>query len=508
MAKQPSERLYRLIHSLSGSEKRYFKLHMQREATRNRKYVELFDLLNKQANFDDTVVQQQLYGHVVEGKKYSELKAYLYDQLLAVLRTFDERNSVEHQLKAQLLSISSLFRRSLFDDCRILIEKTRKPARRFEHLHTLLQLLDWEKKLAYTRTDIPGLAKALPRIEARERELLTQLNAINTLQNLFFELLIGIRKSALRSAEVQARLETLRAHPLLRAPGASGTFRGERLYYRIRGIMAYAANDYPAFYTLSKTLIELLESRPAWLREDLEDYLAALNNFTVASGHLERYDEIETCLSKYATLREVSRDDAFKIFRQRYATQFRLLITQGKFMEAKRALDTHLAHKNSDRIERSGFYFQYFYIYFGNGDYTNALHWLNEWLNLPRSIERRDLQSLARVLNLIVHYEMDNILLLENLIRSTTRFLDRKDAGTAFERTLTVFFRKLLRLPPGAERRKAFATLQVELQRLHTSAAERAMLQLFDIEAWATAQERRQPFAQIVRERFEARLAE
>ena len=49
MAKQPSERLYRLIHSLSGSEKRYFKLHMQREAARNRKYVELFDLLNKQS---------------------------------------------------------------------------------------------------------------------------------------------------------------------------------------------------------------------------------------------------------------------------------------------------------------------------------------------------------------------------------------------------------------------------------------------------------------------------
>ena len=508
MAKQPSERLYRLIHALTGSEKRYFKLHLQREAAANRKYIILFDLLNSQATFDDLAVQRKLYGKVVEGKKYSELKAYLYDQLLAVLRTFDERTSVEHKLKAQLLGIGSLFRRSLFDDCRVLIEKTRKPARRFEHLHTLLQLLDWEKKLAYTRTDIPNLAKVLPRIEARERELLQQLNAINTLQNLFFELLIGIRKSALRSAEVLARLETLKAHPLLQAPDTTGTFRGERLYYRIRGIMAYAANDYSAFYELSKTLIELLEGRPAWLKEDLEDYLAALNNFTVACGHLRRYAEIEECLTKYAALKEVTRDDAYKIFRQRYATRFRLLITQGEFAAARKALDEHFADRNSARIERSGFYFQYFYIYFGSGDYAQALHWLNEWLNLPRSIERRDLQSLARVLNLVVHYEMDNIQLLDSLVRSTVRFLDRKAFPTDYEHTVTTFFRRLLRLPPGAERREAFAGLQTDLQRLRAASSERAMLQLFDLEAWAAAHEQRHTFAEELRIRFVASSAE
>lgn len=508
MAKAPSERLHQLIHSLSGSEKRYFKLHLQRDGRANRKYIDLFDLLNKQAAFDDLAVQRQLYGKVVTTKKYSELKAYLYDHLLAVLRTFDERSSVEHQLKARLLGISSLFRRSLFEDCRILIEKTRKPARRYEHLHTLLQLLDWEKKLAYTRSDITQLAKVLPRIEAREQELLRQLHAINTLQNLFYELLIGIRKQALRSVEVLARLQTLQAHPLLQRAETTATFRGARLFYRIRGIMAYATNDYTAFYELSQQLIDLLESRPAWLKEDLEDYLAALNNFTIAAGHLQRYADIEVCLRKYAKLRAVSRDDAYKIFRQQYTTRFRLLITQGRFEDARRALDQHFADPNSKRIERSGFFFQYFYIYFGNGDYAEALHWLNEWLNLPRSIERQDLQSLARVLNLIVHYEMDNWQLLDNLVRSTTRFLDRKAFPTLFEHTITAFFRQLLRLPPGAERRGAFATLNTTLQSLRETANERAMLRLFDTSAWADAHARRVPFARVVRERAASYLAE
>ena len=508
MAKQPSERLYRLIHALTSSEKRYFKLHLQREAAQNRKYIELFDALNRQASFDDEVIQRRLYGKVVKGKKYSELKAYLYDHLLVVLRTFDERSSVEHQLKAQLLGISSLFRRSLFDDCRVLVEKTRKPARRFEHLHTLLQLLDWEKKLAYTRTDIPWLDRELARIDRRERELLTQLDDINTLQNLFFQLLIGIRKSALRSPEIRAQLTELEAHRLLQAPDATGTFRGERLYYRIRGILAYAANDYAEFYRLNRTLIALLESRPAWLREDLEDYLAALNNFIIACGHLRRYDEIEACLTKYDDLQEVSRDDSYKIFRQQYATRFRLLISQGKFDEGRAALEHHFADPNSERIERSGFYFQYFYLYFGSGDYPQALHWLNEWLNLPRSIERQDLQSLARVLNLVVHYEMDNLFLLDSLVRSTARFLDRKEVATEFERTVTNFFRRLLRLPPGTERRKAFATLRTALQRLRASAGEKAMLELFDIESWALAHEQRRAFSEVVRDAYRARLTE
>ncbi|MCB0610731.1 MAG: hypothetical protein KDD12_23625, partial [Lewinella sp.] len=83
MAKTPSARLYDLIHSLTGTEKRHFKLYA-REG--DNKYNLLFDAMEKQDVFDDYALQELVYpGENIQSRKYSELKAYLYDLILQSL---------------------------------------------------------------------------------------------------------------------------------------------------------------------------------------------------------------------------------------------------------------------------------------------------------------------------------------------------------------------------------------------------------------------------------------
>ena len=130
-----------------------------------------------------------------------------------------------------------------------------------------------------------------------------------------------------------------------------------------------------------------------------------------------------------------------------------------------RALTQHL--KDIKRFgahadERGTFYFQYFYIYFGMGDYEKALVYLNQWLSLPRSVEREDLQSLARILNLIIHYEMDNSILLEYLSRSTYRFLKKRNRAFEFERSVLNFIQKTSKIQRKAEFKKAFQNLKTD----------------------------------------------
>ena len=108
-----------------------------------------------------------------------------------------------------------------------------------------------------------------------------------------------------------------------------------------------------------------------------------------------------------------------------------MCIMKGAFDEGVEAIEKHLKDvQKFDRasFEKDSFYFQYFYIYFGIEDFEQSLDYLNEWLNLPKSIDRQDLQSLARVLNLIVHYELGNSLLVDSLLRSAYRFLNNSES--------------------------------------------------------------------------------
>ena len=152
-------------------------------------------------------------------------------------------------------------------------------------------------------------------------------------------------------------------------------------------------------------------------------------------------------------------------------------------------------------FEKSNFYFQYFYIYFGTGNYDEALEYLNQWLNLPNSIERKDLQSLARLLNLIIHYEMGNNWLVESLLRSTQRFLSKENKLLELEKQLVGFIRQINGVNSNKERKAAFMEMKVRLEPLKSIPSEKAMLQLFDFEAWLDCKVHNKSFAQIVKEK-------
>ena len=83
MAKTPSNKLFHLVKSLSGSEKRYFKLFVSAKENGNNKYEQLFDAIDTQAEFNDDALRLTIYGdEPIETRKFSELKAYLYDLIL------------------------------------------------------------------------------------------------------------------------------------------------------------------------------------------------------------------------------------------------------------------------------------------------------------------------------------------------------------------------------------------------------------------------------------------
>ncbi|MFN4256357.1 MAG: hypothetical protein ACK4Q5_15255 [Saprospiraceae bacterium] len=502
MPKTPSDKLFRLVKSLTPAEKRYFKIFIKNKTERESKYARLFDLVDAATEFDDEKLKTKIYkSQPADGKKYPELKAYLYDLVLKSLQSFDEQHTVEARLNHLLQGVAALFKRGLYDDCRELLQKAAKIARQYEVFGQQLEIVRWEKQLAYTRMDVDFLQKELERLNFEESRALEQLQNMAQYRQSFFQVYTTIRSEALhRGVDKMARLRAQVGQPIFNDPDAALSHRARVLYYRTLNLYHYASLEQEQFYETGKKLIELIESQPHFLRENLSDYIASLSNLILSCGLLRRYDEVRECLEKLQNLTPITEDDRRKIHRQYFTNKFALCIYTGDFEEGRQEMERHLREAGlMDAHETASFFFQYFCICFGCGDFGRALDFLNEWLRQPRTVERADLQSVARVLSLIIHYEMGNTMLLESVLRSTTRYLQKKNRLEALELRFVQFMSELVRTPAGRERAAVFQRAKDDLHQLSEQHEAKAVLDTFDLVAWVESKISGKTFAEAVR---------
>ncbi|RME91767.1 MAG: hypothetical protein D6772_17845 [Bacteroidetes bacterium] len=502
MPKTPSSRLFDLIKSLTRSEKRYFKL--AAKADGESKYLQLFEAIEQQRVFDDAALRETVYGQqAIQSRKYSELKSYLYDTLLKQLQYYDEGNSIDYVLKRQLLSIRSLYRRQLFKDCTYQIRKSKQLALRYEHFIVLLELVAWEKQLAYARADIDYLDEHLQALLREEQQYLDELRHIRELEGLFYELYTLNRKNVRGDAAAAQRVQEIAQHPLLQAVPRS-SLRAQLWHWRSRAALYYQQRDLEAFHHSNCRLIEFMEAHPTLRQEETTHYIAALSNYIAGCSYQQDYTAMRAGLDKLKQVKPASKDDEIKIHAQYYAGYFSLCIRTGDFKLGNTIMQRHLAESrklDQQLFERSTFYFQYFYITFGNECYEEALNYLNQWLSLPRSVEQQDLQAVAKLLNLIVHYEMGNYMLLEYLLRSTQRSLRRYHGLDSLGRLMLQTIRQAIQAPDRSGRRAVFNKGNKQFQTLQLTEREHALLRFFDFQAWLESKAHELPFGQVLAQR-------
>ncbi len=511
MPKTPSVRLFHLVKSLTVSEKRYFKIYVNSKDAANSKYVRLFDAIYEQVEFDEAALIRKVYGDAkVESRKYSELKAYLFDLVVKSLQSYDEKSSVDYRIKIMLLGVRTLFKRSHYADCKDALHKAKKLAQQYDDFNTLLEILNWEKRIAYAETDIAFLDRELERITKEEQSYLSQLQDISTYRNLFFNILLSLRKDISRREKQLLQMEEWIKHPLLQDEKRTASYTAKVLYYRIFTLYYFTTSNFEAFYKASKTLLKLMEQNKAMLREDVSEYISALFNHLLACGKYWRLDEFRKTLERLKKVKPITADDELKIHRQYYQAKFRLCINTGEFEEGMQELKKHLkAVEKFDKKQfiKNSFYLQYFCIYFGAGEYENALDSLNEWLTLSGSLERKDLQSLAQILNLIIHYELGNTILLDSLLRSTTRYLKKEDRLSAVAQKMMHFIREAGKPHSKKQLLQLFETLREDFQHLMKGQSY-GIFELFDVVAWLESKISGRTFAEVAKERYQQQLVE
>jgi len=146
------------------------------------------------------------------------------------------------------------------------------------------------------------------------------------------------------------------------------------------------------------------------------------------------------------------------------------------------------------------FYYKIASLYFGAGDFSTAIDYLNKIINWKVDL-RNDLQCYARLLHLISHYELGNFQLLEYLIKSVYRFMAKMQNLSLVEEEMFKFLKNSFYLS-ARKLQPEFEKLLNKIKHLEKSKFETRAFAYLDIISWLESKVYNKPVYEIIREKY------
>lgn len=452
------EELHVLIRSLTKSEKRYFQLFCSRESSGNN-YLKLFEAIDKQLRYNQNEIKRQF-----ENEKFilqlHVTKNYLRKLILKSLRNFHANISKDAELKDILRNVEILYHKELYVNCESELKRANTMAQKFELFVGIVEIETWNRKLKQAM--FPQDYNSFKTTLIRQKEAISVL--VNS--NSYWQLAVSTSTSIFNENKKTENLPSL-----LKKPDLALTLESKVLFYNTRSLFFIQNKDGKAEREL-RTLIKLLDKHPQRMSQEPGLYVSSVNNLVSYLVFNKEYKEalklIEKAKRKY---------EGWKITSENKILLKQILRTYNVELEIYR--DTKLFREKSEFIESTeafvktttykmpkeyllSFWFQLASIHFMQGNYTRSLTWINLLLNARFKDVRTDLQGQAHILNLIVHLEQQNLMVLRYYVDSARRYLKKVKQIEPFEKILLTFFIKVARLPLF-EYKKAFIELKFKL---------------------------------------------
>lgn len=301
-----SGHLYQLIHTLTKSERRYFKLY----AGFNRKdshLLQLFDAISQNDINDDRSLKLHL-ADVAYLAQLDVLKVHLSQLILSVMRNF-HRNSANDQILRDLITdLNYLHNKGLYVSAAKLLKKAKVMAGEINHDTALIEILGVENKMITNFPTAINLQTTIADVAVELRAALDRLQITADLQALENKsrLLIGAFKAKSNNANYQQLLQLIDATTFVLPETA--TARHKYLYYQIKLSISNSLNDEATATIVRGDLINLHLAHTFLIKEDPIEFLEILNsqansylklnNIYGAKANLEMINQIPLHLSK------------------------------------------------------------------------------------------------------------------------------------------------------------------------------------------------------------------
>lgn len=506
---KPSTELHDLIKSLTKSEKRFFKLHSALQSG-PKNYLKLFEAIDRQEVYDEDLIKKQFARERFIKHLPSE-KNHLYKLILKALRAFHSEGSVSGILKQEIKNIEILYQKGLYAECNKLLHRAKRIAQENERFYYWFELLSWEKMLLEEAYESGEFTKDLDALIEEEKEVIEKLRNLAAYHILYSKINYVFRSGGyVRTEEEHAMVEEICDHPLIKGKNTALSRRAATICYYTQGFCHWAKRDWAASLEKFMRVRRILDESPL-IKADLPArYVRTLQYIINARIELMELDAARAEIEVLRALPEEPSFGGLSIKTQVYVagtlSELRLLDRAGEHARAVEMSPAMIEgmERLGERLHKENaleFHWSMACVHFGAGQVNKALAWLNKVLNDNEQVLRQDIFTYARLFNLVVHYELGNYDLLAYIVRSTQRYLGKRQRAHEVENLLIDRIKKLARTTDPVQKRELFKGLQEQLKVLLRDPAEQLVLKYFDVLAWAEANATGSSFSEVVRSR-------
>lgn len=425
-----TDSLFLLIHSLSPSEKRYFKLFAQRQVqNKNTNYAKLFDAINNMGQYDEVLLLKKFRNETFI-KQLGVAKNYLFTMILNCLQQYYEENFIEWKIRNMFLQCKVLASKGQDEEAAKLIGKTKELAWQYELYYVIGDLLILEKYLfGNFRIGEPTIESymSIDKEEAQAFEISKTHQEIGNVWHYLtlLELEIGILPKNIikQRAAIYVNAMYMKQEPPI-------SYNAKYRYYATWSLYYNLINEQEKNYECCKKGVLIREEQMQKQPLLNLDPLAPYYNFLLSCEKANKWEEFEVNLDKIfnypAPTIEVNIRRMhnycwcalmYNLHQQQYTKAYEIVTIYHQFF-----------------IEKEVVFRKDFKIYIEAccglvclflGKYKEAMKWWQPFLNKPiPQVELRS-QASIRLYILMLHYEEKNSEIIEYVCKQSKKYLEQ-----------------------------------------------------------------------------------
>ncbi len=513
MTKDQKDNLFLLVKSLTKSEKRQFKLYVGRLGVNSdSKFLNLFNVLDKLDHYDE--------GHIlkltkVKKQQLANVKAHLYKQILISLKLNPSHQNIRYQVREQLDFASILYHKGLYKQSLKILDKAKEIAVLNEEKNLAYEIVELEKVIEsqYITRSISGRADELA-IQAKE---LSAANLITSkLSNLSLQLYgIFLTKGYIKNEEEGKMVKDYFVSHLPKYTFKELGFRERLWLYKASLWYSFLMQDFINCYKYALKWVNLFYDNPKMISLNPVFFIKG-NNYLLESLYLlKNKTKFETIINKFESVinnEKFHKDENVEALSFLYVNlnKINLYFIDGSFDKGldlipEIELKLSLYKNRIDEHHKMVFYYKFASLHFGSGNNKECIVYLNKIITNKTLSMREDLLCFSRVLNLVAHYEAGLDDHLENLLRSTYKFLIKMNGLHEVQKEMIKFIRGLQDIYPQ-DLKKAFKLLYEKLKTYEKDPYEGRAFLYLDIISWLESKINNLTVDQVVRSKYLAGL--
>lgn len=498
---------------MSRSEKRSFKLFAKRSSSNTKLlYLQLFDVLDKARMYNERVIFKKI--PTLKKSQLSNLKANLFKQILTSLRLIYRHTLPDINIREQFDFARVLYSKGLYNACLDALDKAKKAALKTTWDTLLLEIIDFEK-LVESQHVTGSMSNKAKLLTQESDNLLKQIKTKRELTNLTLSLYgLFLEKGYVKSQKDFEEIERFFKNILPKVDEKALTEMQKLDYYQALVWYYNLTQNFPSSFRNAQKWIAIFDKNSRLFYRYEIIYLKGLHHLLNACLMLQRYDrfiinyerllKFEAEYSKPLSNNMMAQWQSYKVLHG-----INRFFINAEYEEAGKFADSiaPIIKENPygwDRHKLLTFQYKIGCLYFGNNDLENALEYLNMVTNKVYPNYAEDIQCFARILSIIIHFDMGNEMLVTYQIKSAYRFLLKMSDLQSVQLEILRFLRRT----PNMDRykmRDEFEKLKGKLEKLRQENYQRRPFLYLDIISWLDSKLQNRLIKDIIKDKLLAK---